>query len=307
MNKLSEIGEHKWIFLIAGGTLLLGVMWWMFRADAIPVETAHVEVGEMLVTIDGEGRTRFRDKVTVTAPVGGKLTRVKLREGDRLPKGYVITEVDPTPPQTRPPQELEGRVNASAWKVYSPIDGRLLKIWEPNDRIVAAGTPIVDIGNPGLTEIVVDVLSTDAVNIKPGAVVLIDRDQAAEQLEARVRTTEPQAFTKVSALGVEEQRVNIVIDQVPAEIGVGDNFRVDVRIIVWRGSDVLQVPSSALFRDGEEWSVFVRSGRRAQLRQITVGHMNASTAEVLGGLDEGEYVVLHPPNDLTDGARVAEE
>ena len=307
MNNLFDHKEYRVALAVGSLGLLALIGWFLFRPASVPVETAKVSVGEMLVTIDGEGRTRFSDKVTVTAPVTGRMSRIRLREGDRLPKDYVITQIDPNPPQTRPTAETEGRINASAWKVYAPITGRLLKIWDQSERIITAGTPIIDIGNSDQTEIVVDVLSTDAVSIKPGATALIDQSGDGEHLQARVITIEPQAFTKISALGVEEQRVNIILDKVPPKLAVGDGYRVNLRIVVWQDTNVLQVPSSALFRVGAEWNVFVKDGNQAYLRPVVVGHINPSAAEVVVGLTEGDIVVLHPSNQLTDGARVHEE
>lgn len=307
MNRLFDHKEYRYLLLAAGLGLAAILGWLIYRPASIPVETAKADIGEILVTLDGEGRTRFVDKVTVTAPVTGLMSRIRLREGDPLPKGYQITQIDPHPPQSRPPTGYDSGPIAAAWKVYTPISGRLLKIWEPNERFVAAGTPIIDIGNAGRTEIVVDVLSTDAGSIKPGATVLIEQAGTYEQLRARVNSVEPQAFTKVSALGVEEQRVNVIVDNVPPELAAGDGYRVDLRFVIWRGHDVLRIPSSALFRIGSDWSVFVKEGGKVYIRQITVGHIGGSMVEVLEGLSEGEAVVLHPSNQLADGARVHEE
>jgi multidrug efflux pump subunit AcrA (membrane-fusion protein) len=299
--------DKKTALIIAGVAITVLVLWILFRPTPVVVETATAEVGEMLVTVDGEGKTRFKDKVSVTAPVSGRMSRIRLREGDFIPKDYVLAQIDPNPILTRPPSETEDQRNTFAWKVYAPITGRLLRTIESNERFVQAGTPILEMGNPDTVEIVVDVLSTDALQVKPGAVVLIENDQNGDQLTARVRTVEPQAFTKVSALGVEEQRVNIVIDSIPKELSYGDNFHVDVRIIVWRGDGVLKVPSSALFRTGEDWNVFKVENGKAYTRKITVGHRNPVETEVLTGLTQGEIVVLHPSNQLADGVGVDEQ
>src|SRR5688500_5363198 len=185
------------------------------------------------------------------------MSRIRLREGDLISKEYVITEIDPNPPTPRPPSETENLINPYALKVYAPISGRILRILEKDERILPAGTPIIEIGNPGTAEIVVDVLSIEAAQIRSGASVLIAGKTSAEPVKARVRTVEPQAFTKVSALGVEEQRVNVIADFLTKNTISGDNFRVDVRIIVWQNENILKIPSSALFRDGEKWNVFV--------------------------------------------------
>ncbi len=286
------------------GVFVLLLFWMIFRSNPVAVETATAERGQMLVTIDGEGKTRFRDKITVTAPVSGKMSRIKIREGDLIPREFVITEIDPNPPTPRPPSETEDLINPHALKVYAPIGGRVLRILEKNERIMSAGTPLIEIGNPNTIEIVVDVLSTEAAQILPNASVIIENETSAEPTKARVRTVEPQAFTKISALGVEEQRVNIVADFLSKDVHLGDNFRVDTRIIVWQSENVLKIPSSALFRNGEKWNVFVVEYGNAKRREVSVKHQNSAESEILGGLTEGEIVVLHPPNQLTDGASV---
>ncbi|HVE57261.1 MAG TPA: HlyD family efflux transporter periplasmic adaptor subunit [Pyrinomonadaceae bacterium] len=285
--------------------VVLILFWLLFRDSAVTVETAETTRGQMLVTVDGEGKTRFRDKVTVNAPVSGKMSRIQIGEGDLIPKEYVITEVDPNPPTPRPPSETENRPNPYALKVYAPISGRVLRIFEKSERILQAGTPIIEVGNPNTVEIVIDVLSTEAAQIRAGSAVLVTDASSAEPIKARVRIVEPQAFTKVSALGVEEQRVNIIADFLTKEISFGDNFRIDVRIIVWQSENILKIPSSALFREGEKWNVFVIESGNAKRREVKIGHQNSSESEVLEGLSEGETVILHPPNQLADGAPVA--
>lgn len=297
--------KHKKQILTAAGVAVIAFLGWLFFwPTSVAVETAKVLLGEMIVTVDGEGKTRFTDKITVTAPISGKLTRIRLREGDLIPKDYVLTYVDPTPPQPRPPSETEGFLNAHAAKVYAPISGRLLRIIEKDDRFVEAGTPILEIGKPDKVEVIVDILSTEAAQITPGAAVLIDVPNNAEPIKARVRSIEPQAFTKISSLGVEEQRVNVIIDFLDRSVSFGDGFRVDVRMVVWRATDVLKVPSSALFRNGEEWNVFIVKRRRAVQRQVVAGHQSLTETQILEGLSDGDIVILHPPSSLEDGSWV---
>jgi HlyD family secretion protein len=152
----------------------------------------------------------------------------------------------------------------------------------------------------------VDLLSTDAVKVKPGAPVLIENWGGPAPLRARVRTVEPYGFTKVSALGIEEQRVNVIVDFVDSSDGLGDGYRVDARIVIWASPSVLKVPASALFRSGQEWNVFVIENGRARVSPVEVGHRNASEAEITKGLNEGAMVILHPASDLnrTDRIRV---
>ena len=187
----------------------------------------------------------------------------------------------------------------------SPVRGHVLRLLQQSERVVTAGTPILQVGHPSQLEIVSDLLSTEAVKVRPGDRVLIENGGGDGSLEARVRTVESSGFMKISALGVEEQRVNVVMDFVDAPGRLGDGYRVDVRIIVWEARDVLTIPASALFRRGEGWSVFVIEDGRARARDVEVGHRNALQAEITKGLTEGRAVVLHPGNQIREGVRIS--
>jgi HlyD family secretion protein len=187
----------------------------------------------------------------------------------------------------------------------APVAGQVLRVLEESERIVVAGTPLLEVGDPAALEIVSDLLSRDAVRVRPGARVLVEDWGGLGALEARVRLVEPSGFTKISALGVEEQRVNVVSDLVEPEPRLGDGYRVEVRVVVWEGADVVQAPASALFRAGEDWAVFVVEGGRARRRVVEVGEQGTFEAAVRDGLAEGETVVLHPSDRLRDGARVS--
>lgn len=187
----------------------------------------------------------------------------------------------------------------------SPIPGQILRLLQQSERVVTAGTPILQVGHPSQLEIVSDVLSTEAVKVKPGDSVLIENWGGDRSLRARVRTVESSGFTKISALGVEEQRVNVVMDFIDAPGRLGDGYRVDVRIVVWQANDVLTVPASALFRRAEGWSVFAIENGRARTRDVEVGHRNAIQAEVMRGLTEGTEVILHPGNQVAEGRRIS--
>ena len=188
--------------------------------------------------------------------------------------------------------------------VRAPVAGEVLRVREESERIVLAGTPLLELGDPADLEIVVDVLSADAVRIRPGAEMSVEEWGGDAPLRARVRRVEPSGFTKVSALGVEEQRVNVIGDFVDPPGRLGDGFRVEVRIVVWEAPDVVRVPASALFRRGEGWAVFVADGARSRRRDVTVGQRGSFEAEVREGLQPGERVVLHPSDRLADGMRV---
>jgi HlyD family secretion protein len=205
--------------------------------------------------------------------------------------GLISIETEPGKP--RPLIELR-----------SPVSGNVLRVLEKSERVVQAGTPILTLGEPGKIEIVADVLSTDAVKIHPGDPVLLVGWGGDHPIRARVRLVEPYGFTKVSALGVEEQRVNVVSDFIDPPGRLGDGYRVECEITVWAGENVLKAPMSAVFRRGQAWGTFVIEDGRARLRNVEIGHRNEADVEILDGLREGEDVILHPTNQIRNGLRV---
>jgi HlyD family secretion protein len=189
----------------------------------------------------------------------------------------------------------------------APVAGRVLKVFEESEGIVNAADPLLEIGNPAALEVEVEILSSDAVAIAEGSRVLLERWGSDDPLEARVRRIEPVAFTKVSALGVEEQRVLAILDIVsPPELwrSLGDGYRVEARFIVWEADAVLQVPNTALFRIGSDWAVFLIEDGQAVLRRVEVGHRASLASEILSGLQEGDEVVAHPGEGIEAGDRV---
>jgi len=195
------------------------------------------------------------------------------------------------------------------WEITAPVSGRILRVTQESEAAVSAGAPLVEIGDPDDLEVVVDVLTTDAVAIRPGAPVEITRWGGPKDLQGRVRLVEPSAFTKVSALGVEEQRVWVVIDitSPPEEWAtLGDGYRIDARIVVEEIPKAILVPASALFRRGEGWAAFVVAAGVARERPVSVSHRSSQMASVSDGLRPGERVVLYPPSALSHGASVRE-
>lgn len=191
--------------------------------------------------------------------------------------------------------------------IYSPIDGRVLRVFQESSAVVTPGTSLVELGNPEDLEVEVDVLSRDAVKIHPGDLVLLEHWGGVKPLEGRVRTVEPSAFTKISTLGVEEQRVYIIVDLVdPPEMRktLGDGFRVEARIVIDEAENVLKVPTSALFRVGNESAIFKIAGDMVRLQTVKVGRQNGLEAEILEGLNEGDQVVLHPSDKVEDGVKI---
>lgn len=194
--------------------------------------------------------------------------------------------------------------NARRATIAAPAAGRVLTVLEPSARFVAAGTPLLTLGDPNSLELVIDILSTDAVRVSPGDPVYLERWGGEETLPAIVRQVEPAAFTEVSALGVEEQRVNVIADLTDPAASLGDGFRVDARIVVWQSDDVLTVPISALFRCDTDWCAFVKDNGRAQRRQIAIGPRSDFEAVVVVGLAEGDQVILYPGDQIEPGVRV---
>ena len=190
--------------------------------------------------------------------------------------------------------------------VVAPASGVVLIRRRESESVVAAGEPLMDLGDPADVEVVVDLLSTDAVRVEPQSLVRIEGWGGDGSLTGRVRRIEPAAFVKVSALGVEERRVNVVIDldRPPQNCKLGDGYKVDARIVVWSGTAVT-APLGSLFRRGQEWAVFVVDNGRAALRPVTLGERNAEVAQVLSGLQPGDRVVMHPPDTLQDRSRLA--
>lgn len=186
----------------------------------------------------------------------------------------------------------------------APGCGQVLRIPERSERVVAAGTPLVELGDCASLEIVADLLSSDAVKVKAGDAMLIAGWGGDTTLRGRLRLVEPSGFTKVSALGVEEQRVNVIGDFLEPPGPLGDHFRVEVRIVIWEGRDVLQIPASAVFRHGDGWSVFVVDQGRARRRDVQVGHHTPFATEIVQGLAEGDAVIRNPSDRIADGVRV---
>lgn len=392
--------KKTWIILSLAAVALAAVFVWALRPQPVQVETAEVKQGLFEQTVDEDGKTRVRERYVVSAPVAGRLARVRVKPGDAVKVGMLLAELSPNAPQmidARTARELEERVGAAeagvdqarakvsraeaaleqaqaderrqkqlqsqgfvapaaleqaaltvrlqskeldaarfaqqgaahdlgqaraaliraregaaarrpgtVWPIESPVSGRVLRVLQESETVVAAAAPLLEVADPGQLEIVIDVLSTDGRRIAAGARVDIDAG-AGPRLAGRVRLVEPAAFTKVSALGVEEQRVNVIVDIVsPPEQwqGLGDQFRVDARIVVFERPQVVVAPVAALFREGEQWSVYVVVDARAQRRAVKVGGRTPSQAWIESGLAPGERVVVYPSDTLADGRRV---
>lgn len=190
-------------------------------------------------------------------------------------------------------------------EIHAPVSGFVLNVFEESARPVTPGLPIMEVGDPKDLEAEIELLSSDAVNVRPGADVSIEQWGGGEPLHGKVVLVEPGAFLKVSALGVEEQRVKVRVNFTDLPDGVlGDRYRVEARIVTWTGDNVLQVPTGALFRRGNEWMTFTVGNGRAKLTKVQISHTNGIAAEVTDGLTEGEKVILHPPDTVGEGVAV---
>ncbi len=207
------------------------------------------------------------------------------------------------------PASRRGVTDCDCVSVYSPVSGEVLRVLDESERVVQSGEPLVEVGDPARLEVVVDLLSEDAVRVQAGQRAIIEAWGGPKPLEGVVRRVEPFGFTKVSALGIDEQRVNVVIDITEPRRHwerLGHGYRVEPRIVLWESRDVLKVPLAALFRQDQQWAVFVAQDRRAVLRPVEIGHENGLEAEVVSGLEAGERVVLRPGDRVSPGVRLQE-
>ena len=387
------------IALAVGAVAVIGLVAWALRPRPVTVELAEVTRGVFEQSIADDGKTRVRDRYTVSAPLAGRVERIALRPGDAVEKGQPVATLTPSAPafvdarterelrerigaaeaqqrraaaevrrleaqrdQARADRDRQGRLategfvaptareqaelalqvgeralesarfaedaaghdlaqaraalsryrageGSSAWRVASPVKGVVLKVMQESEGAVALGAPLLELADARSLEAVVDVLSQEAIAVRPGMPARVELAPGEPPLRARVRRVEPAAFTKVSALGVEEQRVNVLLDFVdPLDRAptLGDGFRVEARIVTFVTNEAVKVPLAALFREGNGWAVFVAEGERAARRAVTVPRRNAAEALVESGLRPGEKVVVYPSDALRDGAPIAQ-
>jgi HlyD family secretion protein len=207
------------------------------------------------------------------------------------------------------PANKDAKQASCCVEVRAPVNGKVLRVLRQSEGVVESANPLIEVGDPEQLEVVVDLLSSDAVRVVEGAPVILNGWGGEVDLEGKVRRVEPYGFTKISALGIEEQRVNIIIDFTnrPANgTGLGHGFRVEAHIREWRDDNVLQVPIGALFREADDWAVFLEAEGVVKLAKITIGHTNGHTAEVLEGLDENVRVVSHPSDRVMDGIEIVD-
>lgn len=213
------------------------------------------------------------------------------------------------PPVTNPHNASPATATNGDLRILAPISGRVLRVFQESSAVVTPGENLLELGDPADLEVEVDVLSRDAVRIKPGAAVLLEHWGGDRPLHGRVRLVEPSAFTKISTLGVEEQRVNVIVDLVdpPEErTALGDGFRVEARIVAAEATDVVKAPTSALFRADDHWAVFAVTDGVAHQQVVEVGLQNGLEAEIEEGLAPGDAVIVHPGDNVTEGVEVAQ-
>jgi len=379
------------------GIAVAAAVAWALQPRPVIVETARVVRGAYEQTVSDDGRTRARERYTISAPLSGRVERIRLRAGDAVRRGDEVAVLMPAAPalhDARTERELRARLGAAqaqqqraaaeakrvtalrdqaridldrqaklladgfispaareqallqlqtqeraleasqfaldassheleqarvalgifggsepgtAWVVRSPVSGSVLRILQESEGVVPVGAPLVEIADPRGLEAVVDILSQEAVAIRPGMAARLELGRDLVPLAARVRLVEPAAFTKVSALGVEEQRVNVVLDfaePLDRVQTIGDGFRVDAYIVTQRIDDALKVPVGALFREGSGWAVFAVDGSRAVRRPVNVSLRNGVEAVVTSGLSAGDTVIVYPSEKLDNGSRI---
>lgn len=283
-------GKKKllWIpVLLAAG---FGIFW-ALRPQPIPVEIAAARLGPYEQQVVEEGKTRAREVYKILSPVAGNLRRVQLHPGDKVREGDLLAEVD------RP----------GLWPIKSPVAGTVLRVQRESGGPIERGELIMEVADPKQLEVVSEVLTEDALGIKPGDPVRMESWGECRTLEGKVRRVEPGAFTKVSALGIEEQRVNVIIDFSNTTEhceGLADGFRLNNHITTFRREEALTIPVGALFRDGKDWAVFRIEAGRAKKVKVQVVRRNPELALLESGLKPGDQVVVYPSDELDDGARV---
>lgn len=382
---------------LTAATAAVALLAWAFAPRPVAVEVAVVEKGRFEQAIEEDGRTRLKDRYTISAPVAARMARIALREGDAVVAGDAVAVLTPVVPgmvDERGVREAQARLKAAdagialasarverariaqeearlelqrteklaregfmaparldsarlaqdaARREYeaavaqrevaahersqaaailqpvnaasggkplivrSPVSGVVLRVPQQSESTIAAGTPLIDVGDPARMEVIAQLLTTDAVLAKPGTPVSIER-WGGPPVKAAVRLVEPAAFTKVSALGIEEQRVNVVIDvaQPPAEWSrMGDGFRVTARVVTASADNAVLVPVGALFPHAEgDVAVYRIEGRRVRLQAVELAGRNGNVGAVRNGLAVGDTVVVYPPPSLANGKRV---
>jgi HlyD family secretion protein len=251
--------------------------------------------GPLEVELVEDGVTRVREKYVVTAPITGTLRRIEIHAGDPVKKGQLVA-----------------RLNwFQEWRIYSPVSGFVLRVLQESEGDVDKGHPILEIGDPSDLEILLDVLTEKVIPVRPGAPVIIDKWGGPAPLHGKVSRIEPSGFNKISSLGVEEQRTNVIVQIMdPKSLwkNLGDNFHLEGRIIIDHKDNILKIPRSALFRAGDDWAVYRIENDKARITLVSIGVQGTDEAQILeGSLREGDLVIPYPSQEITDGVRIQTE
>ena len=386
------------VFIISIVLIVVVLLVYGFLPKTRDVDLVSVTRGPLQITIEEEGRTRLKDRFTISAPTAGYLRRINVKVGDAVKKGQVVAVLEPLQSQALDPRSrataetaitsteaslkaaierekvaaadaayLEQRrerlkvlydkgsiskdqfdqINSearkaralqlsaaaevnfaksererakvslgnfssvresgNAVKVIAPVNGAVFRVYRESEGAVNIGEPLMDLGDSRDLEVRVEVLSSDAVKIKQGTHVLFKRWGNDEPLTGKVRLIEPAGFTKISSLGVEEQRVLVLADitSSPEQWNVlGDGFRMEAHFIIWEEENILQIPASALFRSGKDWAVFAAESGRARKRVIEIGQRNGLAAQIVSGLKENEKVIAYPDDTISEGTKI---
>ncbi|KUG22616.1 putative rnd efflux membrane fusion protein [hydrocarbon metagenome] len=386
------------VLVISVLAIVIVLLIYGFLPKTQDVDIVAVKRGPLQITIEEEGRTRLKDRFTISAPTAGYMRRINVKVGDTVKKGQIVAVLEPLHSQALDPRSrataqaavssaeaalkaamerervakadtgyIEQRltrlkalyakgsiskdqfdqIDSEAQKaralqssaaaevnvaraelerakitlqnfternsghdsvaISAPLSGAVFRVYRESEGAVNVGEPLIDIGDVKNLEVRVEVLSSDAVKIKKGTPVLFKRWGKDEPLTGVVRLIEPAGFTKISSLGVEEQRVLVIVEitSPPEKWNVlGDGFRMEAHFIIWEVKDVLQVPASALFRSGAEWAVFVEEKGKARKRMVEVGQKNGLAAEIISGLREKEKVVAYPEDSISEGTKI---
>lgn len=285
-EKIKSVLKKRQVQYAMGVVFILLLIWVSFRPKSMNAETAKIQKGTIFHIVEEEGITRIKEKFNILSPVNGVLNRVEKHIGEDVKKGEVIAVID--------------------WdykrEITSPISGKILQIQRESAGPIAMGNPIMDIGDIREQEIVAEVLTQEAVKIKAGNFVMLE-GLAEQSLEGKVRLVEPEAFKKISSLGVEEQRVRVLIDfAVPENIGEG--FKVICKIQIGKEDNKILAPSSALFREGENWAVFKVVNGKAKKTILKVESRSGTITAVSEGLLENDEVILFPGEGIKEGAKI---
>lgn len=290
-NKRTQKFSPKILFWIVLAAALAWLLFWVFRPQAVLVEIAPVSQGLYQQSILEEGKTRVKETYKIISPVSGNLHRIELDPGDSVQAGNLLAVVDWPHPR----------------EIKAPSSGKILRVYRKSEGPIQRGDVILEIANPSTLEVVAEVLTEDAVTIPPHAPVFIEDWGGCNALQGKVRLVEPGAFTKVSALGIEEQRVNVIMDfpQPSEQCGrLADAYRVYCRIITFENNQALTIPTGAIFRDKKEWAVFRVTNGKAQKTLVKITRRNPEQAMIESGLQKGDQVIVYPGDDVKDGARV---